>query len=105
MKTLSRTVLALLTAVTLSIATLPAAAQQAATTTPAAPAAATPAQDSTALLKMVLENQKILENKIQDILRRLDSISQFLGDQRSSSFDSVDRRLRNIEDDIKDIKR
>ena len=105
MKTLSRIVLALLTAVTLGIATLPASAQQAATTTPAAPAAATPAQDSTALLKMVLENQKILENKIQDVLRRLDSISQFLGDQRASSFDTVDRRLRNIEDDIKDIKR
>ena len=98
MKIMSRTVLALLTAVTLSITTLPATAQQ------AAPATA-PAPDTAAMLKTVLENQKILENKIQDILRRLDSISQFLGDQRSSSFDSVDRRLRNIEDDIKDIKR
>ena len=74
---------------------------------PAAPAAVkpTPTADVTVLLKQVLDGQRNLENKLADIQKRLDSISQFLGDQRASSFDTVDRRLRDIADDVKDIKR
>ena len=74
---------------------------------PSAPAAAkpAPAADVTVLLKQVLDGQRNLENKLADIQKRLDSISQFLGDQRASSFDTVDRRLRDIADDVKDIKR
>lgn len=74
-------------------------AQQAA---PAAPAKAE--SDATALLKQVLQNQRELDNKLNDIQKRLDSISTFLGDQRASTFDSVDRRLRDIQDDIKGLR-
>ena len=63
------------------------------------------AEDTAQLLKRVLDGQRSLENKLADLQKRLDSISAFLGDQRASSYDSVDRRLRNIEDDLKDIKR
>ena len=51
--------------------------------------------------KQILDNQRALDNKLADIQKRLDSISTVLGDQRASSFDTVDRRLRDIQDDIK----
>ena len=57
--------------------------------------------DTTALLKQLLQQQRDLDLKLADIQKRLDSISTFLGDQRASSFDTVDRRLRDIQDDIK----
>ena len=66
---------------------------------------APPAEDTAQMLKRILESQRSMESKLADLQKRLDSISQFLGDQRAGSYDSVDRRLRNIEDDLKDIKR
>jgi hypothetical protein len=86
---------------TVSLVGLTTYAQQ---TAPAAPAKAAPVKvepDATALLKQILDNQRALDNKLADIQKRLDSISTFLGDQRASSFDTVDRRLRDIQDDIK----
>ncbi len=79
------------------------AQQPAALTTTEAKAA--PAEDTAQMLKRILDGQRSLENKLADLQKRLDSVSAFLGDQRASSYDSVDRRLRNIEDDLKDIKR
>lgn len=70
---------------------------------PAAPAK--PEPDMATTLKQVLDNQRALESKLTDIQKRLDSISQFLGDQRASTFDSVDRRLRDIEDELKRLNR
>jgi Skp family chaperone for outer membrane proteins len=89
----------------LAITSLAANAQT--TTAPAEtkPPAEVVSDDPTLLLKRVLDMQKSLETKLADIQRKLDSMSQFLGDQRASSFDTVDRRLRNIEDDLKDVKR
>ncbi len=86
--------------ITLCLIGLTTYAQQAA---PAAPAKAAPVKvdDANALLKQVLENQRALDNKLADIQKRLESISTFLGDQRASTFDTVDRRLRDIQDDIK----
>lgn len=100
MNMFTRTALALTATILLGItSTAPAQA-------PAAPpAAAKPAPDVTTLLKQVLDNQRAMEAKIADIQKRLDSISTFLGDQRSSTFDTVDRRLRDIADDVKDLKR
>lgn len=92
-----------LTAAVLLGSTLTATAQ--APAAPAQPAAAKPAPDTAALLKQILDNQRAMETKIADIQKRLDSISTFLGDQRSSTFDTVDRRLRDIADDVKDLKR
>lgn len=70
---------------------------------PAAPAK--PEPDVAALLKQVLDNQRALEAKVNDLQKRLDSISTFLGDQRASTFDTVDRRLRDIEDELKRLNR
>ncbi len=92
----------LLAAGLLGLATLTSQAQSSA---PAAPAAAKPQPDLAVMLKQVLDNQRTLETKVAEIQRRLDSISQFLGDQRASSYDTVDRRLRDIASDIEDIKR
>lgn len=61
--------------------------------------------DEVGLLKKVLDRQANLENKLFEIQKQLDSISKFLGDQQPSSFDTVDRRLRDIADDVKDIRR
>jgi|GEM_PF-5294285 peptidoglycan hydrolase CwlO-like protein len=87
---------------TMSLVGLTTYAQQAAPAKPAVAAAPVKAEaDATALLKQVLQNQRDLDAKLADIQKRLDSISTFLGDQRASTFDSVDRRLRDIQDDIK----
>lgn len=75
---------------------------------PAAPAKAAPVRaepDVATLLRQVLDNQRALDSKVADIQKRLDSMSQFLGDQRASTFDTVDRRLRDIQDDIKRLNR
>jgi hypothetical protein len=75
---------------------------------PAAPAKVIPVKaepDVATLLKQVLDNQRALDAKVADIQKRLDSMSQFLGDQRASTFDTVDRRLRDIQDDIKRLSR
>ncbi len=66
---------------------------------------APPTEDTAQLIKRILDGQRSLEIKLADLQKRLDSVSEFLGDQRAGSYDSVDRRLRNIEDDLKDIKR
>lgn len=75
---------------------------------PAAPAKVIPVKaepDVATLLKQVLDNQRAFDAKLNDIQKRLDSMSQFLGDQRASTFDTVDRRLRDIQDDIKRLSR
>ena len=75
---------------------------------PAAPAKAAPVRaeaDTATLLRQVLDNQRALDAKLVDLQKRLDSVSQFLGDQRASTFDTVDRRLRDIQDDIKRLNR
>lgn len=82
--------------------TLTATAQQA----PAATDNKQQAVDELTLtLKRILDSQKSIENKLLDMQKRVDAISQFLGSDRSSSFDSMDRRLKNMEDDLRDIKR
>ena len=88
-----------------ALLSMPLAATRAQTAPPPAAAKPVVTEDTDQLLKRVLDGQRNLELKLADLQKKLDSISQFLGDQRSSSFDSVDRRLRNIEDDIKDLKR
>ncbi len=75
---------------------------------PAAPAKVAPVRaepDVATLLRQVLDNQRNLDSKLVDLQKRLDSVSQFLGDQRASTFDTVDRRLRDIQDDIKRLNR
>ena len=67
------------------------------------PAAAV--DDTAAALKRIQETQRALDAKLTDIQKRLDAISTFLGSDRASSFDSVDRRLRDIETAVDDIKR
>ena len=99
-------IVCLLAAVTtLSLTGLTTYAQQTAPAAPAKPAVtAAPVKaepDTAALLKQLLQQQRDLDLKLADIQKRLDSISTFLGDQRASSFDTVDRRLRDIQDDIK----
>ena len=87
---------------TLSLTGLTTYAQQAAPAKPAVAAAPVKAEpDTAALLKQLLQQQRDLDLKLADIQKRLDSISTFLGDQRASTFDTVDRRLRDIQDDIK----
>ena len=70
---------------------------------PAAPAK--PEPDIAATLKQILDNQRALDAKVVELQKRLDSISTFLGDQRASTFDAVDRPLRDIEDELKRLSR
>lgn len=66
----------------------------------------TPAADTAAVdLASVLKQMKEMNAQLADMARQLDSISKFLGDRQSTSFDTVDRRLRDMERALDDLKR
>jgi len=69
-----------------------------------APVPASPASEVAALQKQVADLKATLDSRLREIQQQLESISKFLGDRNASTFDSLDRRLRDIEDDIRDIK-
>ncbi len=60
---------------------------------------------SAATLEDVMAKLRDLDRQMAEIIRRLDSISVFLGDKQSSGFSTVDRRLEDLRRDVEDIKR
>ncbi len=87
------------TALALCLSASAAFAEQA---TPATP----PAADDVAEIKKELAAFKAsTERRLTEITKQLEAIAQFLGSDRASSFETVDRRLRDLSDDLDDIKR
>lgn len=46
-----------------------------------------------------------IKDQLAAIQKQLDSISQFLGDRQAGSFNTLDRRLRDMERQLDDIER
>lgn len=83
-----------------------AVAAQSAPPAPAAPAAAAPAPQDRRIADLAEDLQEA-QGRIADLQKRLDEVEQRLGEtyRPISPFDTVERRLEDIEKDVEDLKR
>ena len=83
-----------------------AVAAQAVSPAPAAPAAAAPTPQDRRIADLA-EDLQAAQDRIADLQKRLDEVEQRLGEtyRPISPFDTVERRLEDIEKDVQDLKR
>ena len=83
-----------------------AVAAQAAPPVPAAPAAAPPAPQDRRFADLA-EDLREAQDQIADLRKRLDEVEQRLGEtyRPVSPFDTVERRLEDLEKDVEDLQR
>jgi tetrahydromethanopterin S-methyltransferase subunit G len=83
-----------------------AVAAQAVSPAPAAPAAAAPTPQDRRIADLA-EDLQAAQDRIADLQKRLDEVEQRLGEtyRPISPFDTVERRLEDLEKDVEDIQR